>query len=105
LFLVALGIACAAAALVVIVGRARNAPFLSALVGIVVAAAIWLGALVLQSRGWRDTDGWVDCNTYCNGWHRLGAIMFWTPVATCLLLVIAVTVGLFVRVRHRRAAR
>jgi uncharacterized membrane protein len=73
------------------IGRRIGAPLRTGLVALALLAAIWLGAITLMSRGWKDIDGWIDCNDYCHGWHYFGAFLFWTPlVAGTLLLLVFV---------------
>ena len=104
IFLV-LAFAGALAALVVWVGRSSGRLLLTLAAGVVAAAAAAFGALALESTGWRDTDGWIDCNDYCNGWHKAGAAMFWTPVFTGVLLIVVLIVALVGRAARRRGVR
>ncbi len=78
------------AALVVAWGRRRGTLLRTVLAAIVVSAAVWAAALVVQARGWQDTDGWVDCYPHCDAWHHAGAVSFWVPlVLAAALLVVA----------------
>jgi hypothetical protein len=96
-----IGIALLVVAIVVVLGRRIGAPGRVRLVSIGVLAAIWVGALVLQQSGWRDTDGWIDCHGYCNGWHRLGAVLFISPLLAGVLLALLLVGGLVVRLARR----
>ncbi len=97
-FFLLLSVALAGAILFVCVRL--GAPGRVALVGLAILAASWAGAIWLESTGWKDTDGWVDCHDYCHGWHHVGALIFWTPPLAALLL--ASGLGLYVLVRSRR---
>jgi hypothetical protein len=94
---VAIGLAIALSVAVGLLGRRAGAPILIPLVGLIVAVGAAFGAAALESTGWRDTDGWIDCHDYCNGWHRLGAFLFWTPTFTSVLLAAGIVVALLAR--------
>jgi hypothetical protein len=101
-FVVPLAIGIGAAVLVMVAGRSRGAPLVWAAAGAVLAAGLWVGAVAVQSTGWHDVDGWVDCNRYCNGWHRFGVVTFWTPLVAGATLVIASAATVGVRLLRRR---
>jgi hypothetical protein len=86
--LVAAGLAAAVVVLVVRTGRRRGTLLRSALAAVVAVAVTWGLALALMSTGWKDVDGWIDCNDACHGWHYMGAFLFWTPPIAGLLLVL-----------------
>ncbi|HEU5279052.1 MAG TPA: hypothetical protein VFU26_09135 [Gaiellaceae bacterium] len=86
---------------VVLIGRRVGALGRITLASLALLAAIWVGVVALENTGWRDTDGWVDCNDYCNGWHRTGAVLFWTPLLAGVLLVLVLVGGLLARVARR----
>ena len=65
-----------------------------------VVLLVWLAGIGLIARGWREVDGFVDCHDACDGWHRLGAALFWGRPA--LLLVIVVAAGLVAILRGVR---
>ena len=87
MFFVAVGLAVALGVFVVWIGRLSGKPVGTMLLGLAIAGAFAFGALALESTGWRDTDGWIDCNDYCHGWHQVGLLLFWTPTMTCVLLL------------------
>jgi hypothetical protein len=86
---IAVAAAAALVAVVVWVGRHVGAPVRVALLALALLAGIWAGGFALMSRGWKDTDGWIDCNTYCHGWHYAGASLFWIPPITAVILLVA----------------
>lgn len=85
-------LAAAVAGLVVVVGRRRGSTLRTALLGFTGSALAWVGAVAVESTGWKDTDGWIDCQPNCDVWHEVGAVAFWVPllVAAALLAVAAV---------------
>lgn len=68
---------------------------------LVVLATIWAGGFALQLSGWRDVDGWVDCNRFCHGWHYVGALLFWAPPLTAAAVLVTVLGVLAARLRRR----
>jgi hypothetical protein len=93
-------LAIALAAVILLAGVRVGAPGRVVFVALAILAAAWIGAIGLESTGWKDTDGWVDCNDYCHGWHHVGALIFWTPPLAGLLLLFGL--GLRILVRRRR---
>lgn len=76
-------------ALVIGVGRRRRSLTLPLLAALVSLTFFWTAGEVLRQRGWRDVDGWVDCFPACGGWHLTGALMFWLPLTSGVLLIVA----------------
>ena len=82
------------AAVVLVAGHRQRALLRVVLVALAVSAVAWLAGLALTFTGWKDIDGWVDCQD-CHGWHHFGALLFWTPLSlTVVLAVAAVLVGI-----------
>jgi hypothetical protein len=70
---------------------------------ILAAAGVWAGGLALMLSGWRDVDGFVDCRPSCNGWHRLGGLLFLFPPAFVAMLIVVAAVAAAASVRRRRS--
>ena len=63
-------------------------------------AVLWLADLAAVSQGWRDLDGFVDCNDSCSaGQTAAGVVLIWVPILVFLL------VGILVFARYRPAQR
>ena len=103
--MLSLAVALVLVAAVVVIGRRVEAPVRVGLLSIGVLAGMWWAALALEHSGWRDTDGWVDCNNYCNRWHYLGSVLFWTPPLAGALLGLVLIGVLIARVARGRSVQ
>jgi hypothetical protein len=100
-----IGIALFVVAVVVVLGRLSGARNKIALATIVILGGVWAAALAIENSGWRDTDGWIDCHDYCNGWHRLGAVLFLSPLLAAVLLALLLVGGLVARLASKGIGR
>jgi hypothetical protein len=92
LFLVAF---VAAVVWIFVVARGHRVTVLGAL------AALWLLDVAAISQGWRDLDGFIDCNDACSpGQTAAGVVALWVPV----LFVVLVVALLVLAVRRRMRA-
>jgi hypothetical protein len=73
----------------------------AAVVTALATLVVWVAGLTLIVNGWRDIDGFVDCNRHCDSWHWLGAMWFLTPPLVFLALVV---VAAILTLRRRLAA-
>ena len=88
-------IVAATAAAVVAIGRRRRRLGRTALGALAGTVAVWLTGIALMLTGWKDVDGWIDCNQACHGWHEFGAILFWgPPLLAVVLVVVAIAAAL-----------
>jgi hypothetical protein len=101
MLLVAAAIAATFVACVLWLGRRSRALRRTALVGFLVAAAVWGLGIGLMSTGWKDVDGWIDCHDYCHGWHRLGGFLFWTPLFAGVMLLLLLGGAAVIAARSR----
>jgi hypothetical protein len=67
----------------------------------IVACAIWVAAFAAIVSGYRDADGFVDCNESCSSVQHLSAIGFLAPP----LLISLSAFGMIVAVGRRRRLR
>lgn len=101
---IVIAVSVALTAFVIGVGRRRRSLTLPLLGALVSLTLLWAAGEVLRQRGWRDVDGWVDCFPACRGWHLIGALTFWLPLISGLLLIVAVSaVSLSERDSKRRS--
>lgn len=57
-----------------------------ALLTMAALAVLWLAGLLVISQGWRDLDGFIDCNESCStGQEATGVVIFWAPMLVLLL--------------------
>lgn len=97
---VAIGIAVLAAVLVFLsVRRACRLGLAVFTALLAVLGAIWLLGLNLVESGWNDVDGFIDCHSYCNRWHLLGALLWAGPPLVAILVTVAFVASLL---RFRR---
>jgi hypothetical protein len=68
----------------------------------VVACAIWVADFAAIVSGYRDADGFLDCNESCSSVHYLSAIGFLAPPLLIALSALAMIVALGRRWKLRR---
>jgi hypothetical protein len=51
-------------------------------------AGLWLLDVAAFLQGWRDIDGWIDCNDSCSSLQIAGGVIaIWAPILFVVLLL------------------